>query len=103
MRVTAQELKEILTPMKELGGKFGALLVQLPPTLAFQPNIAEEFFSNIRFLCGVPVYASLATIHGFAQNQLGSFIITILVKCTLILSPAPISIKFKNVGEIKYD
>lgn len=34
--------------MTELGGKLGVLLLQLPPTLAFDASVAERFFAQLR-------------------------------------------------------
>ncbi len=45
----AQEpLFSFLGEVAELGDKLGGLLVQLPPSLAFDPNTAETFFAPLR-------------------------------------------------------
>lgn len=38
----------VLSGIEELGPKWGALLVQLPPSLAFSAKISERFFSGLR-------------------------------------------------------
>jgi uncharacterized protein YecE (DUF72 family) len=38
----------VLSGIEELGPKWGALLVQLPPSLAFEAKTAERFFSILR-------------------------------------------------------
>jgi uncharacterized protein YecE (DUF72 family) len=47
---TDQLLKTFLGEAGELGDKLGCLLVQLPPSLDFQPDIAQRFFSMLRSL-----------------------------------------------------
>jgi uncharacterized protein YecE (DUF72 family) len=43
-------LAEALREMAGLGDKLGILLVQLPPSLAFEPAVAEGFFAGLRAL-----------------------------------------------------
>jgi uncharacterized protein YecE (DUF72 family) len=47
---SSQLLKTFLGEAGELGDKLGYLLVQLPPRLDFQPEIAKRFFSTLRNL-----------------------------------------------------
>ena len=51
------KLRDVQTPLAEfvegvshLGGKLGPLLVQLPPSLRFDPQLAGEFFAALRQL-----------------------------------------------------
>ncbi len=44
----AAELEAFLAGVTELGEKLGVLLVQLPPTLAFDMPVAERFFADLR-------------------------------------------------------
>lgn len=37
-----------------LGGRLGCLLVQLPPSLKFEPAVAEQFFTTLGKLCSAP-------------------------------------------------
>lgn len=48
LRECAAELDAFLAGVTELGGKLGVLLLQLPPTLAFDAAVAERFFANLR-------------------------------------------------------
>ena len=41
-------LDEFLEPVRELGDTLGCLLVQLPPSLAYDPSSAEDFFGMLR-------------------------------------------------------
>ncbi|MGZ3672662.1 MAG: DUF72 domain-containing protein, partial [Bdellovibrionota bacterium] len=49
------ELRECLVAIRELGEKFGALLVQLPPSLGFDLPRAELFFGMLREHCPATV------------------------------------------------
>lgn len=48
LRDCAAALDEFLAQCGELGGKLGCLLVQLPPSLAFEVQVAEDFFRCLR-------------------------------------------------------
>jgi uncharacterized protein YecE (DUF72 family) len=48
LRDCATGLDEFLSQCGELGDKLGCLLVQLPPSLAFEVQIAEDFFRCLR-------------------------------------------------------
>ena len=41
-------LDDFLAGVMQLGEKLGPLLLQLPPSLAFEPNVAEPFFAYLR-------------------------------------------------------
>jgi uncharacterized protein YecE (DUF72 family) len=45
---SAQALDEFLGQCAELGERLGCLLLQLPPSLAFDPFVAEAFFIQLR-------------------------------------------------------
>ncbi|MFM7210692.1 MAG: DUF72 domain-containing protein, partial [Actinomycetota bacterium] len=48
-RLSAQaRLEDALLPVRTLGDKVGALLVQLPPTLDFDPEKTEAFIARLR-------------------------------------------------------
>lgn len=56
------KLRDVHTPLTEfieqvsrLGGKLGPLLVQLPPSLHFDPHLAGDFFAALRQLTPAPV------------------------------------------------
>lgn len=44
----AAELEAFLAAVTGLGGKLGVLLLQLPPTLAFDASVTERFFADLR-------------------------------------------------------
>ncbi len=48
LNVSRAEISDWLKPMTELGEKFSALLVQLPPSLVFSEKSVELFFRNLR-------------------------------------------------------
>ncbi len=52
---TPAELQLFLDEARQLGGKLGPILVQLPPKLAFDPARAETFFALLRSLHTGPV------------------------------------------------
>ena len=45
---SAQALDEFLGQCGELGERLGCLLLQLPPSLAFEPSVAQAFFIELR-------------------------------------------------------
>ena len=49
---TGALLQRFLEECTALGGKLGPLLVQLPPSLAFEDGMAHEFFTTLRELHG---------------------------------------------------
>lgn len=51
----AAELEAFLAGVTELGEKLGVLLVQLPPTLAFDASVAKRFFADLRERHACPV------------------------------------------------
>ena len=48
LRDSALALDEFLGQCGELGERLGCLLLQLPPSLAFEPAVAQAFFSQLR-------------------------------------------------------
>jgi uncharacterized protein YecE (DUF72 family) len=48
-------LQVFLSQMGDLGETLGPLLVQLPPSLTFDPGVAETFFAGLRATFGGPV------------------------------------------------
>lgn len=48
LRDVAEELQTFLAGPRELGSKFRVLLIQLPPALEFEPEIARAFFHELR-------------------------------------------------------
>jgi uncharacterized protein YecE (DUF72 family) len=48
LEVEQENLADWLTPVRDLGDKFGALLVQIPPKQEFNLEIANSFFKNLR-------------------------------------------------------
>ena len=70
-------LDEFLTQATALGEKLGVVLVQLPPRLAFNSAVAQEFFAALRRRCDAeivcePRHASWFTTEADAMlEQLG--------------------------------
>ena len=48
LRVSVQAIADCLSPVKALGSKLSVLLVQLPPSLAFDRAVADAFFDALR-------------------------------------------------------
>lgn len=48
LAIEPEELEAWLEPVKELGGKLGAILVQIPPKLEYDRETASEFFKMLR-------------------------------------------------------
>ncbi len=49
------QLRTFLDEIQGLGDRLGCLLVQLPPSLAYEANVAEPFFASLRKLFAGPV------------------------------------------------
>ncbi len=52
---SGEQLTEVLSAISGLGNKWGALLIQTPPSLEFKKVDAKKFFSSLRSKCPVPV------------------------------------------------
>ena len=50
LEVESSDLKKMIEGTQELGEKFGVFLIQLPPKLVFDSEVAETFFSTFREL-----------------------------------------------------
>ena len=50
LRDCAPALRAFLDQVNQLGGKLGCLLLQLPPSLSYQPSVALSFFDELRRL-----------------------------------------------------
>ena len=50
-----EPLERFLSEISGLGSKLGAVLVQLPPSLVYQPAVAESFISQLRSKLDAPV------------------------------------------------
>jgi uncharacterized protein YecE (DUF72 family) len=55
LKETGSRLKEVLEGMSHLGEKWGALLVQLPPSLEFDRNDTVRFLNELRNLYSSPI------------------------------------------------
>jgi uncharacterized protein YecE (DUF72 family) len=65
------DLELWLGPVKELGPKLGALLVQIPPKLEFDRGIANSFFKNLRELTDVMIALEPRHISWTAKDAQG--------------------------------
>ena len=59
----ARELEDFLAQVGGLGGRLGRLLVQLPPGLAFDADVAENFFAMLRRKAGPRVGVACEPRH----------------------------------------
>jgi uncharacterized protein YecE (DUF72 family) len=50
LEVDSWRLRDVLAGIRELGDRWGPLLVQLPPSLAYDPRVATRFFAELRNL-----------------------------------------------------
>jgi uncharacterized protein YecE (DUF72 family) len=48
LAVHERELAEVLRDIGQLGDRLGVLLVQIPPSLVFEPEVADHFFISLR-------------------------------------------------------
>lgn len=48
LRTTGELLFQFLSAVDGLGSKLGPLLVQLPPSLGFEPGVADRFLEDLR-------------------------------------------------------
>lgn len=55
LRTSEEEVASFLEEVSLLGDRLGALLVQLPPKAAFDPEVATEFFTLLRAGTALPV------------------------------------------------
>ena len=53
------DLPQVIGRIASLAHKWGALLVQLPPSLKLDPTLAREFFSALRAMVGPKCIAAL--------------------------------------------
>jgi uncharacterized protein YecE (DUF72 family) len=69
---SAKLVKTFLADLAPLGARLGCLLVQLPPTLAFEARIANAFFTTLRkqFDGGVALEPRHASWFGDSANRL---------------------------------
>lgn len=52
---TESLIRQFLDETAALGEKLGVILIQLPPSLRFDPAIAEDFFGTFRRLSAIPI------------------------------------------------
>jgi uncharacterized protein YecE (DUF72 family) len=55
LQLTGNVLENFLGEVGELGAKLGCLLVQLPPSLAFDADVVDTFFTTLRDATTTPV------------------------------------------------
>jgi uncharacterized protein YecE (DUF72 family) len=55
LRGSGDLLRSFLEQVDGLGDRLGGLLVQLPPSLAFEPDVARAFFGELRDFTSAPV------------------------------------------------
>jgi uncharacterized protein YecE (DUF72 family) len=68
LKNTGETLKTLLSEVAALGDKLGPLLVQLPPSLVFDENVAELFFSTMRSNHGGQVVCEPRHLSWFTSN-----------------------------------
>jgi uncharacterized protein YecE (DUF72 family) len=61
-------LSRFLSEVSGLGSKLGPLLVQLPPSLSFEPNIADRFLSELRSRIESPIVCEPRHASWFAPK-----------------------------------
>lgn len=84
---SGDSLRASLEAIGELGEKFGCLLVQLPPSLAFEHSRAENFLGFLKELCPAPM-AWEPRHQSWAQPEA----LAVLAKygaCKVIADPEP--------------
>ena len=99
---TESEVREILSGMMELGEKLGALLIQFPPKLEMNLEVAQDTFSTIRKLYNgkivlEPRHISWTTHEAYKLYQ--QFHISKVIADPEVCAANP---KFCSAGDIHY-
>jgi len=68
LRDSADPLERFLGEAASLGGRLGPLLVQLPPSLRFDPRVAEAFFAALRARFTGPVVCEPRHLSWFTEE-----------------------------------
>jgi uncharacterized protein YecE (DUF72 family) len=68
LRGAGRELDAFLAQLRGLGDKLGCLLVQLPPSLAFEPAPAQRFFAMLRRRCATAAVVEARHASWFADD-----------------------------------
>ena len=55
LNVNSDVITAFIDEISVLGTKLGCLLVQLPPSLVFEPTIAERFFEHLKVTTAIPI------------------------------------------------
>jgi uncharacterized protein YecE (DUF72 family) len=88
---TDEYLERFLSEVSHLEEKLGCLLVQLPPSLRFDPSIAERFFDALSTNVSVPIVCEPRHVSWFgeaASNMLTSFeIARVLADTPAVVDP----------------
>ncbi len=68
LRAARRPLEEFLGSVAGLGRRLGPLLVQLPPSLAFEPRVARTFFALLRARHAGPVVCEPRHVSWFERD-----------------------------------
>jgi uncharacterized protein YecE (DUF72 family) len=68
LRRSRAELGTLLASVRSLGRRLGPLLVQLPPSLEFEPRVARRFFDTLRELHDGPVVCEPRHLSWFTDR-----------------------------------
>ncbi|WP_010586550.1 DUF72 domain-containing protein [Schlesneria paludicola] len=81
LRGTGHLLEEFLSECTRLGDRLGCLLLELPPTLHYDPAIVGSFFEQLRRMVDVPVACEPRHVSWFnddVDQQLASFRVSLV-------------------------
>ncbi|MCC2644767.1 MAG: hypothetical protein K0R94_545 [Burkholderiales bacterium] len=100
---TSGLLNETLDGISQLGNKWAVLLVQLPPSLLFDQNVAAKFFRRLCSLCPQPITLEPRHISWTSEQAIDLLAVYQISK--VIADPEPVFLapeKCKGLSKILY-
>ncbi len=98
-----EEIETAVRPILALGEKLGVLLVQLPPRLFFQEEVADRFFARLREICPAPITCEPRHLTWLAPAAQKVFRVHRISK--VLADPAPCPDQeniFSHFGSVSY-
>ncbi|MES2534701.1 MAG: DUF72 domain-containing protein [Pseudomonadota bacterium] len=88
-----EELRFFLEAAGNLGEKLGCLLVQLPPRLQYDPQVAEQFFGELRSLAQMEIVCEPRHLTWFSSEAAGTLakwkVGRVVADPAIVAEPAP--------------
>lgn len=103
LEVGREELREILEPISALGKNLGPLLVQLPPSLAFEETQVEKFFHELRAVFKGAIACEPRHITWLRKEARRIFTNYDIAKVFADPEPCPdLGCRFLDIGSVEY-